>query len=57
MINISEIELSELQFEFQRIDDELDELCELLDLKNSHFSEELTEEQQIVDNTLSEYDD
>ena len=40
MNNISEMEFSELRFEFQRIDDELDELCELLELEDTHFFEE-----------------
>lgn len=56
MNNISEMELSELQFEFQRIDDELDELCALLELEDAHFSEELSVEHQTFDTELSEYD-
>ena len=56
MNNISEMEFSELRFEFQRIDDELDELCELLELEDTHFFEESSAEHQAFDNALSEYD-
>jgi len=59
MNNINEIEFSELRFEFQRIDDELDELdalCELLELEDTHFSEELSADHQNFDTALSEYD-
>ncbi|MCH9638923.1 MAG: hypothetical protein K0U40_05465 [Betaproteobacteria bacterium] len=59
MNTISEMELSELQFEFQRIDDELaelDELCDLLDLEDAHFSGEFSEEHQTFDTEQSEYD-